>query len=243
MKKIIGLLILMSAPVYAVDLCDDGSAFEANFQDIQQVLKAPSIHARFELNKDCDFDVLTTTYISSDKSLKDFMKELTDPAVNKASANTNVKAYSVKKNGDGSLEQSVTASKSIVTATIVNTCKYTTQSDSKMVYECNLKDGDGFLKNNRTVITCTDASGDQKKCTFQTKGRAIGQFMKGACTLAAGGAAETVNGIQRLMEYMTYGKVDAKKWEKPGKTWYKSVSGYDSDDLKKSNFVYQQQIQ
>lgn len=244
MKRFLGLLLLLGTTQgYAADLCDySGESFE-EFQELQDALKAPSIHARFELNKDCDFSVLTTTYTSSDKSLKDFMKQISDPVVNKASANGNVKSYSVKKNADGSFEQTVTASKSIMTATIVNTCKYTLNSEEKMVYECNLKDGDGVLKNNKTVITCSNYGQHQKKCTFQTNGRAIGQFMKGACTLAAGGAAETVNGIQRLMEYVTFGKVDAKKWEKPGKQFYESVSNYDSGKLKSKNFVYQQQIQ
>lgn len=243
MKRFLGLIFLLSAPVFAVDLCDDGSTFNGDFQEIQDVLKAPSIQARFELNKDCDYSVLTTTYTSSDKSLKDFVKQITDPAVNKASANSNIKAYSVKKNADGTFEQSVTASKSIMTATIINTCKWTTQSDDKMVYECNLKDGAEVLKNNKTVITCTNSTNNLKKCIFQTNGRAIGQFMKGPCTLAAGGAAETVNGIQRLMEYVSYGKVDPKKWEKPGKIFYDTVSDYDSGELKRKNFVFQQQIQ
>jgi hypothetical protein len=243
MKRLLGLLLLLSAPAFAVDLCDDGMVYHEDFQELQDALRAPSIQARFELNKDCDFSVLTTTLTSSDKSLKDFMKQITDPVVNKASATAKVKAYSVKKNADGTFEQTVTASKSIMTATIVNTCKWTTQTDEKMVYECNLKNGDGVLKNNKTVITCTNSTGKQKKCTFQTNGRAISQFMKGACTLAAGGAAETVNGIQRLMEYVTYGKVDPKKWEKPGKIFYNTVSEYDSGDLNKKNFVFQQQIQ
>lgn len=243
MKKLIGLLLILgTSQVLSAELCDYGAEFQT-IEELTDVLKAPSIHARFELNKDCDFSVLTTTYTNSDKSLKDFMKQLTDPAVNKASANSNVKSYSVKKNSDGSFEQTVVASKSFVTATIVNTCRYTTNTNQEMIYECNLKNGDGFLKNNKTVITCTNSNDNQKKCTFQTNGRAIGQFMKGACTLAAGGAAETVNGIQRLMEYMTFGKVNPKKWEKPGKLFYDSVSNYDSNRLKTKNFVYQQQIQ
>ena len=245
MKRLLGLLLVLgTTQAFSADLCDySGESFD-DFQEIQDALdKAPSIHARFELNKDCDFSVLTTTVVSSDKSLKDFMKQLTDPAVNKASANASVKAYSVKKNSDGSFEQTVTASKSIMTATIVNTCKYTTDTDSKIVYECSLKDGDGVLKNNKTVITCTNSSAHQKKCTFQTNGRAIGQFMKGACSLAPGGAAETVNGIQRLMEYVTYGKVDPKKWEKPGKLFYESASKANDSNLKSKSFVYSQQIQ
>lgn len=244
MKKILGLsLMLMVIQAQAVDLCDDGTVFNQELEQLEQALKAPSIHARFELNKDCDFEVLTTTYVSTNKSLAEFMKQITDPSVNKASAPKNVKLYSVTKLGGGQFEQSVTASKSIMTATIVNTCKYTTNTDSKIVYECNLKDGDGVLNNNKTVITCTDAPSGQKKCVFKTNGRAIGQFMKNACTLAAGGAAETVNGIQRLMEYVTYGKVDPQTWVKPGEIFYKTISRHDSKELKIKNFVHNQQIQ
>ena len=244
MKSFLALsLMVFLAPAYGADLCDDGTALEENFEQIESAVKSPKVHARFELNKDCDFEVLTTTLVSSDKSLKDFMNQITDPAVNKASATGNVKSYVVKKITGGGFEQTVVASKSIMTATIVNTCRYTTRSSSRMVYECNLKDGDGVLDNNKTVITCANAEDGQKKCTFKTNGRAIGQIMKGACTLAAGGAAETVNGVQRLMEYITYGKVNPKTWEAPGKIFYKTVSGYSSSDLKKKNFVHTQQIQ
>lgn len=236
-------LMIFMAPAFGADLCDDGTALEQNFDQIETAVKSPKIHVRFELNKNCDFEVLTTAVVSSDKSLEDFMNQITDPLVNKASATSNVKSYIVKKLTGGGFEQTVTASKSIMTATIVNTCRYTTKSLAKIVYECSLKDGDGVLDNNKTIITCANAEEGQKKCTFKTNGRAIGQIMKGACTLAAGGAAETVNGVQRLMEYITYGKVNPVTWEKPGKIFYKTVSGYSSSELKKKNFVHTQQIQ
>ena len=57
-------------------------------------------------------------------------------------------------------------------------------------------------------------------------------YIKGPCVLAAGGAAGTVQGVFRLMEYVTFGSVDERKRVKLGKIFYDTISNYSSIELK-----------
>ena len=235
--------LLIASHAQAMDLCDSTGPIE-DFEEINILLNAPSIKARYELTKNCDYHVETTALVSTSKSLPEFFKQITDPKVNYASANKDmVQEYTVKKNADGSFEQKVKASKNFMTATVTNTCRYTLETSEKIVYECKLKDGGGVLEYNSTIITCSHNSQGAVKCVFTISGKAKNMYIKGPCALAAGGAAETVQGVFRLMEYVTFGSVDERKWVKPGKIFYDTISNNSSSELKQKNFVYSQQIQ
>lgn len=226
-------LILFQTPTHAMDLCDSsGGDFEI-FQDIQQAISLPKVKAEYALNADCQYTVKTVADISSNKSLADFMGELISKDSNTKSANKNLQNYEMKQVGDNAWEQTVKASKSGVNATIVNSCRYTTLSANKMVFTCGLKGANKYIEKNTTSIACENGSSGIKKCIFETVGKAkpytkLGITLKNACDLAAGGAAETVNGVARLAQYISNGKVDENKWAKPGADFYTSAKNIQS---------------
>lgn len=246
MKTLFAMVfLLINTPTHAVDMCDTSGGseeFEA-FDEIQDNLDLPKVNVSYSLDEDCKYTVKTTAQIGSNKSLPDFMNELTGKNANLKSANKLVEGYVLSQVGNVFV-QTLKASKSGVSATIVNTCMYTTNTKDSSVFKCYLKDGDGALESNETTISCTNSNGSVKTCNFLTVGKAkaykkLGITLKGPCDLSAGGAAETVNGITRLSQYISNGEVDENKWTVPGAAFYKSAK----ELVSKRPGSFQQKIQ
>ena len=243
MKYLLIATLLLSQAALADELCS--SAFD-EFQEIADSLIQPRVKARFELADSCEYKVTSTVYLNSKKSAQDILLSIVDPAINQitgSSKSVTVKEYKTTPNptkAAGPYTQYVSAKKGFGSSSVTNICNFT--NVEKTTYECNLKEA-AYLKKNKTTISCVDHNSEWKRCTFHTEGLAKGAGLTGPCHMATGGAAETVSGVLRLAEYLTFGKTNIDKWDSPGKIFYNKIDNYNSEELKKKNFIYEQQIQ
>jgi hypothetical protein len=201
--------------------CDEENQLKGlkDFEDILGNMDYPKMKVKYTLAPDCKYTLESRVIVpAQNKSPKQMIMEYMSPNNNLSSANRDILKNQTFVSSKKGFIQTSKVTKSLMSATVQSKCNYTLDNPKQSEIECNVLPENSkidswpypqIINHGTSKINCSYLSTDSNymDCKFSTIGRSNRILHRSACSLAAGGATESFEGIYRLSHYITHKNV------------------------------------